>query len=82
MKARPRILDAQRSQSPAGNRRRSRLLTVRCIVLFGVTALITQGRYLGLRALRAAWFDLDVIWALALIASGTAVIVMALSSTP
>ena len=39
-------------------------------------------RYLGLRALRAAWFDLDVIWALALIASGTAVIVMALSSTP
>ena len=39
-------------------------------------------RYLGLRALRAAWFDLDVIWAFALIASGTAVIVMALSSTP
>lgn len=38
-------------------------------------------RYLGLRALRAAWLDLDVIWALALMASGTAVIVMAWSST-
>jgi hypothetical protein len=38
-------------------------------------------RYLGLRALRAVWLDLEVIWALALIASGIAVIAMALSST-
>ena len=38
-------------------------------------------RYLGLRALRATWLDLDVVWALGLIASGGAAVAMALSST-
>jgi hypothetical protein len=38
-------------------------------------------RYLGLRALRAAWLDLDSVWALGLIASGVAAVAMALSST-
>ena len=35
-------------------------------------------RYLGLRALRAAWLDLDAVWAVGLIASGTAALVPAL----
>jgi hypothetical protein len=38
-------------------------------------------RYLGLGALRAAWLDLDSVWALGLIASGVAAVAMALSST-
>ena len=38
-------------------------------------------RYLGLRALRATWLDLDVVWALGLIASGGAAVAMALSSS-
>lgn len=36
-------------------------------------------RYLGLRALRAAWLDLDVVWALGLIASGAAAVATALA---
>ena len=38
-------------------------------------------RYLGLRALRSAWLDLDIVWALGLIASGAAAVAMALTST-
>ena len=38
-------------------------------------------RYLGLRALRSAWLDLDIVWALGLIASGLAAVAMALTST-
>ncbi|MCB2021074.1 MAG: hypothetical protein KDG44_09735 [Burkholderiaceae bacterium] len=34
-------------------------------------------RWLGLRALRAAWFDLDLVWALSLIAAGAAALVLA-----
>ena len=34
-------------------------------------------RYLGLRALRSAWLDLDVVWALGLIASGAAAVATA-----
>ena len=37
-------------------------------------------RYLGLRALRAAWLDLDRVWAIGLIASGAAAVALALSS--
>lgn len=40
-------------------------------------------RYLGLRALRSAWLDLDLVWALGLIASGAAAIATALvASSP
>ena len=35
-------------------------------------------RYLGLRALRSAWLDLDAVWAVGLIASGAAALVPAL----
>ena len=38
-------------------------------------------RYLGLRALRSAWLDLQIVWALGLIASGVAALAMALSGT-
>ena len=38
-------------------------------------------RYLGLRALRAAWLDLDMVWALGLIAAGIAAVATALAST-
>ena len=38
-------------------------------------------RYLGLRALRSAWLNLDIVWALGLIASGLAAVAMALTST-
>ena len=38
-------------------------------------------RYLGLRALRSAWLNLDIVWALGLIASGAAAVAMALTST-
>lgn len=37
-------------------------------------------RYLGLRALRAAWLNLDRVWAIGLIASGAAAVALALSS--
>lgn len=36
-------------------------------------------RHLGLRALRSAWLDLDVVWAISLIASGGAALAMALA---
>ena len=35
-------------------------------------------RYLGLRALRGAWLDLDAVWALGLMASGAAAVATAL----
>lgn len=37
-------------------------------------------RHLGLRVLRATWIDLDVVWALSLVASGGAALALALSS--
>lgn len=37
-------------------------------------------RYIGLRALRAAWLDLDAVWAIGLIASGAAALALALAS--
>jgi hypothetical protein len=49
-------------------------------------AMITSGlaaawivyRHLGLRVLRSTWLDLDVVWALSLIISGSAAVAMAL----
>jgi hypothetical protein len=55
------------------------------VSLVHTTAMIASGlgvawavfRYLGLQALRAAWFNLDVVWALGLMISGAAAIVTA-----
>jgi hypothetical protein len=46
----------------------------------GLLAAWVVYRHLGLRVLRSAWFDLDVVWALSLVASGGAALVMALAS--
>ena len=68
---------------------RSSVGTAVTVSLVHTAAMIGSGlgvawvvyRYLGLRALRAAWFDLERVWALGLIASGVAAVAMALSST-
>jgi hypothetical protein len=68
---------------------RENVRTALAVSLVHTAAMIGSGlgaawvvyRYLGLRALRAAWLDLDVVWALGLIASGAAAVAMALSST-
>ena len=69
---------------------RSSVGTAVTVSLVHTAAMIGSGlgvawivyRYLGLRALRAAWLDLDVVWALGLIASGAAAVAMALLSHP
>ncbi|HEX5683513.1 MAG TPA: hypothetical protein VFY73_05695 [Ideonella sp.] len=61
---------------------RTGLVTALVVSLVHTAAMIGSGlglawvvyRYLGLRALRATWFDLDRIWALGLIVSGIAAI--------
>lgn len=61
---------------------RSGLGTAVIVSLVHTAAMIASGlavawlvyRYLGLRALRAAWLDLDVAWALGLMAAGAAAI--------
>ena len=68
---------------------RSSVGTAVTVSLLHTAAMIGSGlavawvvyRYLGLRALRAAWLDLGFVWALGLIASGAAAVVMALAST-
>jgi hypothetical protein len=55
------------------------------VALVHTTAMIASGlgvawavfRYLGLQALRAAWFNLDVVWALGLMVSGAAAMLTA-----
>lgn len=67
---------------------RSGVITAVTVSLVHTAAMIGSGlcvawivyRYLGLRALRAAWLDLDVVWAVSLVASGAAAVAMALSS--
>jgi len=59
-------------------------LTAVAVSLAHSAAMIRSGlgaawivyRFLGRRALRAAWFDLDAAWAIGLIASGAAAIAM------
>ncbi len=66
----------------------SHLATAAAVVLLHTAAMVGAGvamawlvyRYLGLRALRSAWFDLDRVWALSLIVSGGAAVAMTLSS--
>lgn len=55
------------------------LLHSAAMIVSGLAAAWIVYRYLGLRALRSAWFNLDKVWALCLIASGTAALAMALS---
>jgi hypothetical protein len=47
----------------------------------GLSAAWIVYRYLGLRALRAAWLNLEKVWALGLIASGGAAVMTALAMT-
>jgi len=56
------------------------LLHSASMVASGLVAAWIVYRHLGLRALRSAWLDLDVVWSLSLIASGGAAVAMALSS--
>ena len=44
----------------------------------GLIAAWVVYRHFGLRALRTAWFNLDAVWALSLIASGGVAVSMAL----
>ena len=65
---------------------RSNVGTALVVSLLHSAAMIGSGliaawvvyRYFGLRALRSAWFNLDVVWALSLIASGGVAVAMAL----
>jgi hypothetical protein len=47
----------------------------------GLSAAWIVYRYLGLRALRTAWLNLDKVWALGLIASGGAAVMTAMAVT-
>lgn len=49
------------------------------MMISGLAAAWVVYRYVGLRMLRAAWLNLDVVWALSLIVSGGLAIAMALS---
>ncbi|WP_428422208.1 hypothetical protein [Methylibium sp.] len=57
------------------------LLHSAAMIVAGFAAAWIVYRYLGLRALRSAWFNLDKLWALCLIASGAAAVAMALSQS-
>ncbi len=57
------------------------LLHSAAMVGAGLAAAWLVYRYIGLKALRAAWFNLDRVWALSLIASGGAAMLLALQGT-
>lgn len=65
---------------------RSNVATAVVVSLLHSAAMIVSGmavawivyRHLGLRVLRRAWLDLDIVWALCLIASGAAGMALAL----
>jgi hypothetical protein len=50
------------------------------MMITGLAAAWVVYRYVGLRVLRAAWLNLDIMWALCLTVSGGVAIAMALSS--
>ena len=64
---------------------RTNLGTAVAVSLLHSAAMIVAGlcmawlvyRWLGLRALRSTWLNLDLVWALSLIAAGAAAVVMA-----
>jgi hypothetical protein len=53
------------------------LLHSAAMIASGFGAAWVVYRYLGLRALRSAWFNLDSLWALCLVASGAVAVAMA-----
>jgi hypothetical protein len=55
------------------------LLHTAAMVVAGLGAAWLVYRWLGLRALRAAWFDLDLAWALSLVVAGGAAVALALA---
>jgi hypothetical protein len=57
------------------------LLHSAAMMVSGFAAAWIVYRHLGLRVLRSAWFNLDTVWALSLIASGAAAVAVAVSST-
>ena len=65
---------------------RSNVATAIVVSLLHSAAMVGSGlvaawivyRYVGLRALRSTWLNLDVVWALSLMASGGAAVAMAL----
>lgn len=69
---------------------RTGLVMAVSVSLVHTAAMIASGlgvawivyRYLGLQALRSAWIDLDTVWALGLVVSGTAAIATAWWSAP
>lgn len=62
------------------------LATAAAVALLHTVAMVAAGlgaawvvyRYLGLRMLRRAWFDLDLVWALSLVVSGAVAVAMAI----
>ncbi len=87
------VAAAGRSPGPFGHEgmmalMRANLATAVVVSLLHSAAMIASGlaaawvvyRHLGLRALRSTWLNLDVLWALSLIASGAAAVAMAFSS--
>jgi hypothetical protein len=56
------------------------LLHSAAMMFSGLAAAWVVYRYVGLRALRAAWLNLDIVWSLGLTVSGGVAVAMALSS--
>lgn len=57
------------------------LLHTVAMIVSGLAVAWIVYRHLGLRVLRSAWLNLDLVWALSLIASGAAAVAMVLSSS-
>ncbi len=57
------------------------LLHSAAMVACGLASAWVVYRYLGLRALRSRWLDLDLLWASGLIVSGASALVMTISTT-
>lgn len=69
---------------------RSDIVTAVAVSLLHSAAMVVSGlvmawlvyRHFGLRMLRSAWLDLDLLWALSLVLSGAAGVLMAVFSAP
>lgn len=68
----------------------SGVATALAVALVHSAAMLVSGlgvawvvyRFLGLRALRSAWLDLEIVWGLGLVVSGVAAVVMAWAPAP
>ena len=67
-------------QSNVGTAITVSLVHTAAMIVSGLAAAWLVYRWLGLRALRSAWLDLDLVWALGLIVSGAAAVAMALAA--